>query len=113
MKSKILVLACVVLIGALAPAARGASTPGDFGSQVQGSAASRTITIMDSTRYVNVDRFETVRFVIRDATGRESGFAWHFNTFGGRVFQLSEIAPAGFLGERDIRVYVARQPPED
>ena len=113
MKRLTTAFAWVVLVGMLALTAHGASTPGSFGSPTPESEASRTIAIADSTRHVNVDRYETVRFVIKDATGRESSFAWHFNAFGSRVFQLSEIAPAGFLGNREVRVYVARQPPED
>src|SRR5512139_3983407 len=110
MNWKLLVQVGIVFISLLTVSAHGASAPADYGAQIPAGEARRTITITDSTRYVNVNKGDAVRFVVKDASSREASFTWRFDTFGPRVFQLSEIAPAGFIGARQIQVWIARSP---
>jgi hypothetical protein len=66
------------------------------------AVADRTITITDDTKWVNVTRYEVIRFV---SSGRE--FAWYFDGVAQpRPFDLSQIAPAGFVGH-SVTVYVS------
>jgi len=81
-----------------------------LGSPMDPAQAEFTITIKDSTRYVNVWKFDTVNFVVRAADGRETSFGWRFDTFREPIFSLSEIAPAGSLGSRRVEVYVREKP---
>jgi hypothetical protein len=64
--------------------------------------ADRTITVTGDTKWVNVNHYEVVRFV---SNGRE--FTWYFDGVAQpRPFNLTEIAPAGFLNH-SVTVYVA------
>ena len=83
------------------------------GSPAAGTLPDRVIRITDQTRYVNVMRFETIRFVLSDAQGRENNFDWRFDQFDRRVFPLSDIAPSGTLANRSVQVYIQRDPPSD
>jgi heavy-metal resistance protein CzcE len=66
------------------------------------AVADRTITITDETKWVNVTRYEVIRFV---SNGRE--FAWYFDGVAQpRPFDLAQIAPAGFVGH-SVTVYVS------
>jgi heavy-metal resistance protein CzcE len=66
------------------------------------AVADRTITITDETKWVNVTRYEVIRFV---SNGRE--FAWYFDGVAQpRPFDLTQIAPAGFVGH-SVTVYVS------
>jgi len=66
------------------------------------AVADRTITITGNTKWVNVNHYEVVRFA---ANGSE--FIWYFDGMAQpRPFDLSEIAPAGFV-EHGVTVYVA------
>jgi hypothetical protein len=65
------------------------------------AVADRTIDITGGTKWVNVNHGEVVRFV---ANGRE--FTWYFDGVSQpQPFDLSEIAPAGFVGN-GVKVYV-------
>ena len=81
----------------------------NYGTPIAAEAAERTIHICESTRTVGVDKFDTVRFVVRSADGRETSFGWRFDTFGLPVVPLNEIAPAGTIGDRTVLVYVRPQ----
>jgi heavy-metal resistance protein CzcE len=70
-----------------------------LGKPAQASAAQRTISIDPKTRWITVERGETVKFV---ANGQE--FAWAFNGMSSS-FDLNRIAPTGTLN-RDLKVYV-------
>lgn len=111
MKRILLALACATFLAA-APMASwsNAHASPDYGSLATGAVPDRTITIRDSTKYVNVTKFETIRFLVRGADGRESNFVWRFDTLGVPIFPLKDIAPAGLLGNQSPRVYVAMQP---
>jgi heavy-metal resistance protein CzcE len=65
------------------------------------AAYERTIDISGGTKWVNVNHGEVVRFV---ANGSE--FVWYFDgVTQPRPFDLSEIAPAGFI-DHAVKVYV-------
>src|SRR5205814_8116109 len=65
------------------------------------AVADRTITITGDTKWANVNHYEVVRFA---AHGSE--FTWYFDGMAPpRPFDLSEIAPAGFVNHR-VTVYV-------
>jgi Heavy-metal resistance protein CzcE len=65
------------------------------------AVAERTINITGGTKWVNVNHGEVVRFVAND---RE--FTWYFDGVSQpRPFDLSEIAPAGFV-DHGVKVYV-------
>jgi heavy-metal resistance protein CzcE len=65
------------------------------------AVAERTININGGTKWVNVNHGEVVRFVAND---RE--FTWYFDGVSQpRPFDLSEIAPAGFV-DHGVKVYV-------
>ena len=64
--------------------------------------ADRTITVAGDTKWVNVNHGEVVRFA---SNGRE--FTWYFDGVAQpRPFDLSEIAPAGFV-DHGVTVYVS------
>ena len=91
--------------------AQGTSTLGQikdpYGSAAPEAQAERTIQIGPNTRWVNVNRLETVRFVI-DQGGAQKTFTWRFDAQPLRPFGLSAVAPAGALGQQQVTVYVAR-----
>jgi len=91
--------------------AQGPSTMGQikdpYGSVAPEAQAERTIQIGPNTRWVNVNRMETVRFVI-DPGGAQKTFTWRFDALPLRPFSLSAVAPAGALGPQQVTVYVAR-----
>lgn len=64
-------------------------------------AASKTVQLGASTRYLNVNHFEQVRLV--DQKGQS--FVWKFDTLGETRFPLTAIAPSGFDAARTV-VYV-------
>ena len=69
------------------------------------AAATRTIPITPTTRYVNVAGGEIVGFV-------EAGksFAWHFDgPVGGYRFNLAQVAPPGMINH-PILAYVDVDP---
>jgi len=64
--------------------------------------ADRTITVTGDTKWINVNHDEVVQFT---SNGRE--FTWYFDGVNQpRPFDLSEIAPAGFV-DHGVKVYVA------
>ncbi len=65
--------------------------------------ADRTTVIDADTKWINVTGGELVRFVVDGKS-----FSWLFDTYStSPVFELDEIAPAGMLGDRSIKVYVS------
>jgi hypothetical protein len=82
-------------------AANAREIPQPYGFQAPAESAQREVRIGPTTRYVNVDRTETVRFVTDDGT-----FAWNFDIAPNRhVFDFSQIAPAARQAS-GVRVYV-------
>ena len=69
------------------------------------SAATRTIVISPTTKYVNVTGGETVRFVAGDKS-----FAWNFDGEEyAPAFELNLTAPPGVLDHK-VMAYVAPNP---
>ena len=73
---------------------------GALGSPAPESAAQRTINLLPSTKYVNVEQSEIVKF----SSGGET-FTWNFDTLGTPNFDLAAIAPAN-MDVGKVRVYV-------
>ncbi len=69
--------------------------------------ADRTIHVNQQTRWVNVTRMESVRFVVGDGNKAKT-FAWRFDGVPQRPFALDRIAPAGAMGTQSVTVYVSR-----
>jgi hypothetical protein len=85
-----------------------AQIPGTlYGRQAPLTAATRTIFILPSTRYVNVTQGEIVRFV---ADGAE--FAFFFNSSNTAAFDLRKVAPEGAL-KQAVTTYVRVDPDAD
>jgi hypothetical protein len=91
--------AAIVLTASAATHAR--EIPQPYGFQAPAESAQREVKIGPATKYVNVDRTETVRFVTESGT-----FAWNFDIAPDRhVFDFSRIAPAA-LNVNGVRVFV-------
>lgn len=76
-----------------------------FGSAVQAPAATRSVVISPSTKYVNVDQGDVVTFQIEG-----NAFTWQFDTLRPDAsFDLSAIVPTG-VNAHGVRVYVAPNP---
>jgi hypothetical protein len=97
----------VVAVLALA-SCLGASAQDQRVQQMGGAAplaqAGRAVVLSQDTKWVNVKKGETVKFV---AGGVE--FAWTFDGIGTRPFDLREIAPAAALSG-PVMVYIAQPP---
>ena len=95
-------LAFAVALGAGGYAQAQSGSPG---TPVQAGPVDRTTVIDSGTRWVNVKHNETVRFVVKDASGEQS-FAWRFDALDSRYpAKLSELAPKA-LPVKDVTVYV-------
>jgi len=103
--------AAVLATSALYFAGASAAIPdpkGWNGTPVTEGRADRVVEIMPTTRVVNVDENQIVKFVVHGAGGRADSFMWQFN--GGRaVIPLAAIAPDGAL-THPVNVYVAADP---
>lgn len=104
-------LAYVAVAGAFAVAAPAlanhpAANP-NLGTPVHEGSADRTVVIEPGAKWVNVNRNETVRFVV----GGKS-FTWRFDTLNQSAVALDKIAPAGLL-DRPIKAYVGPDPMHD
>jgi hypothetical protein len=66
------------------------------------AVADRTIAVTGDTKWVNVNHGEVVRFV-----SNGQAFTWYFDGMAQpRPFDLSEIAPAGFVNQ-GVTVYIS------
>ena len=102
-------LSAALLLVAASPSTWSAdAAPPRAGAAAAGAIPDRIIRITDETRYVNVMRHETVRFV-----AGENSFDWRFDQFDRRVFPLANVAPNGVLANRSVLVYIQRDPPSD
>lgn len=80
---------------------------GDLGTaQPQATTAQKTIKINASTKYVNVEHFELVKF----ENDKGQSFVWKFDSLQDYGYPLSVIAPKEFAAG-EIRVYI-RHPAE-
>ena len=105
-----LAVAAVLATSAVYFSGSQAATPdpkGWYGTPVTQGRADRVVQITPTTRFVNVDENQVVRFVV---AGRNESFMWQFN--GGRsVIPLAAIAPDGSVTQA-VNVYVAPDPME-
>lgn len=63
--------------------------------------ASRAVVLTQDTKWVNVKKGETIKFVAGSVE-----FAWTFDGYGTRPLDLREVAPGGALSG-PVMVYVA------
>lgn len=76
-----------------------------LGNPAPSNAATRTIVITPTTKWVNVEGGEVVNFVVGDKS-----FAWDFYVGAGIYkFDLSRVAPPGIL-DRRVDAYVSTDP---
>ncbi|HCY63197.1 MAG TPA: hypothetical protein DHV59_10280 [Oxalobacteraceae bacterium] len=73
-----------------------------FGTTAPEAAAQRTITITPTTKYVNVERWEVVRFLVDGKS-----FTWNFYTLGTPIFEMAAIAPKD-INVGKVVVYVQK-----
>ena len=108
-----LAVAAVLAASAVYFSGSQAATPdpkGWNGTPVAEGRADRVVEVSPTTRFVNVDENQIVRFVVHGSPGRDESFMWQFN--GGRsVFPLAAIAPDGVV-PHPVNVYVAPDPLE-
>ncbi len=94
-----------ILLGALLSIAASASLAAGgtdrFGNAVPVSGNQRTIELTPSTRYLNIEQGQTVKFVTQG-----KAFAWNFDTFGTPVFDLAKIAPKD-INVGNVKVYIS------
>lgn len=102
-------LAVAAALGSAVPAfAAHPLAAGRYGTPLHDVAAvDRTIVIEPGTKWVNVNRNETVRFLAGDKS-----FTWRFDTLNQSVVELDKIAPAGLI-DRPIKAYVGPDPMHD
>lgn len=87
----------------LTATSRAGDLPQPYGVPAPVESAQREIKIGPMTRYVNVERAETVRFVTE-----KGSFAWSFDIDPNRQeFAFDQIAPAA-LQAHEVRVFVGR-----
>jgi len=108
-----LAVAAVLAVSAAyfsAPLAATYDPKGWNGTPVATARADRIVEVGPSTRVVNVDENQIVRFVVHGAGSRDESFTWQFN--GGRdVIPLAAIAPDGVVAHA-VNVYVGPDPME-
>lgn len=65
----------------------------NLGTPVHAESFDRVIPIGPKTRWANVTRNETIKFVITTAKGKTRSIVWRFDTLGTPVIELRSIAP--------------------
>lgn len=111
MKNLNIPIGSIAIMGLLAFTASAIAEHGSINSALgtplhgQAVGVDRSIPLDSGTRWVNVTGGEKVRFVL----GGQS-FDWLFDThLSTPVFDLSDIAPKGFI-DRSLKVYVSPDP---
>lgn len=110
MKQKFLVVSTLALMlsGAALSAGAADTAAKDLGETADASVATRTITIVKKTKYVDVKKGEIVKFVVDDKV-----FTWNFDGKSRKSkFNMNSIAPSGFL-DHTVNVYLDRTPPPE
>lgn len=85
--------------------AMGYSPDHDLGSPGQANAFGRTITLSADTKWVNVDRGESVKFIVAQSG---QSFVWHFDT-ARTTLDLGKVAPSGTLSGHRVDAYVTQR----
>jgi hypothetical protein len=94
--------ASLIIVALALPASGGCASPKSeyYGEQAPGWPTTRTVVLSDTTRFLNVTRWEVIRLVHDDAE-----ITWKFDGLK-TVFDLQEIVPADITSHR-IVVYIA------
>ena len=110
-RSKIATLAacCMLSLAAPSQAESAAQHRSQFGAYVDGGRYDREIVVAANVHWIGVVSGQVIRFVVPDTAGASAAFTWNFDTWGGRVADLSRLAPAGMV-QRPINVYIADDP---
>ena len=97
---------CMLSLAVPAHAESASQYQSQFGATVDAGKYDRQIVVTASTRWINVDAGEVIRFVVADTAGTNAAFTWHFDPFSRGVADLGRLAPAGMV-PRTIKVYIA------
>jgi len=98
-------LAFAIALSVLGGCATRASDVELYGSAAVPADYQPTIVITPTTRYVNVEGGQTVRFLVNG-----KAFAWTFNiSLPINSFDLNEVAPPGLL-DHPVRAFVSPDP---
>ena len=98
----------IAALGA-APAAFAIGSSRFVGDPGDPAMPDRTITIGPGTKWVNVVRGETVKFV---DTASNTSFVWNFDTPTWAVIDLAQVAPEALAGQHVI-AYVQNNPEDN
>jgi hypothetical protein len=94
-----------LLLASGADAAGPNGTKSDYGSAVPAESADYAVKINASTKWINVNNGDTVRFSVN---GKD--FTWHFDTYKNHsIVKLASIAPAD-TDTGAVKVFVAMNP---
>lgn len=74
---------------------------GDLGSASQAASAEKTVKITSTTKHVNVEHFQTVKF----ENDKGQSFTWKFDSLQEYGFPINVIAPKEFAAG-ETRVYI-------
>jgi hypothetical protein len=110
-KGKIAALAACCMLSLAAPtrAESASQYRSHFGAYADAGRYDRQIVVDANVRSINVVSGQVIRFVIPNTAGTDAAFTWYFDTWGGRVVDLSRLAPDGMV-QRPIKVYIADDP---
>ncbi|MFT5643041.1 MAG: hypothetical protein ACI83P_000577 [Janthinobacterium sp.] len=101
MNTKQLIAIAIVLTASASAFSQPLQRVDQFGDAAPVSAATRTIVITSSTKYVNVTAGETINFIVGDKS-----FAWTFDGTSHSAFNLERVSPANLINNK-IVVYIA------
>jgi hypothetical protein len=81
----------------------------DLGTPADGRIFDRKVLVGATTKFVNVDDGEVIKFVVHEPDGADKSFTWHFDAARETVGDLSQLAPTGVLS-RPVKVYIGLNP---
>jgi len=100
---------CMLSLAAQARAESASQYRSLFGASADGGRYDREIVVAANVGWISVMPGQVIRFVVPNAAGASSAFTWNFDTWGGRVADLSRLAPAGMV-QCPVKVYIADDP---
>jgi hypothetical protein len=109
---RILIAAPLALLGLTSAFAEHGKVDSKFGSPAHSVAFDRQIEVGPNTRWANVVKNETVKFVVTNGDGSQDSFIWRFDTLGTPAIDLRSLAPSSLSGTPAIKVYVSKDPRE-
>jgi len=102
-------LALSIALSLLSACAHVAPTVSSLGESAEGHPYTRTIKVGPTTRFVNVDSGEVIKFVVQGPDGAERAFTWTFARVRETVGDLGQLAPAGAVA-RPVKIIVGPNP---